>query len=151
MELALSKLKAFSAKAWFFLKLYWKEFAFAVVLFYVLFFVKQKTNLIEELIQDREKIRKEHKENIDRLNQQIQNEIATRRKIESNFQELIERISKQHSDEIKRIASVREEEIKALIRLHQNDPVLMARTINDLFGVPVMTLPTDRQPWEPQQ
>ena len=149
MELALSKLKVFSAKAWSFLKFYWKEFAFAVVLVYLLFFVKQKTNLIEELIQGREKIRKEHKENIDRLNQQIQNEIATRRKIESNFQELIERISKQHSDEIKRIASVREEEIKALIRLHQNDPVLMARTINNIFGVPVMTLPTDKQSWEP--
>jgi hypothetical protein len=149
MELAI-KLKTYFAKLWYYVKLYWKEIGFAVAFIYLLFFVKQKTNLIEELLQEREKAHKEHKENIDKLNQQIQNEIATRRKIESDFRILIDRINKQHADEIKRIALVREEEIKELIRRHHNNPTIMAQTINDLFGIPVMTVAPDRQTWEPQ-
>lgn len=150
MELVWSQLKTFFAKVWAFAKLYWKELVF-LVLFFLLFFVKQKTNLIEALLREREKTRKEHKENIDRLTQQIQNEIASRRKIESDFQAFIERINKEHSDEIKKIGLVREAEIKELIRRHQNNPTMMAQTINDLFGIPIMVVPTDRQPWEPQQ
>lgn len=151
MELVLARLKTFFAKAHAFAKLYWKEFVFAIALVYLFCFVKQKNNLIEELLRERETTRKEHKENVDRLNQQIQTEIATRRKVESDFRTLIDSINKQHTDEIKRIALVREEEIKELIRRHQNNPTIMAQTINDLFGIPVMAVPTDRQSWETQQ
>lgn len=151
MELVLPRLKTFFAKSLAFVKLYWKEVVFAIVLFYLLFFVKNKTNMIEELLREREKTRKEYKENVDKLNQQIQNEIATRRKIESDFQTLIRNINNQHNEEIKRIALIREEEIKVLIRRHQNNPTVMAQTINSLFGIPVMAVPTDRQSWEPRQ
>lgn len=151
MELTLLKTKTFAAKALSFMKLYWKEALFLVALFYLVLFVKRKNDLIVELLAQRERMRKEHQENIDRLNQQIQTEIAVRRKIELDFQNLIERINREHSDEIKRIASVREQEIKALIAKHHNDPAIMAQTINELFGIPVMPVPTERQPWEPQQ
>ena len=64
---------------------------------------------------------------------------------------MIERINKEHSDEIKRIATVKEEEIKNLIKKHQNNPVLMAQTINEIFGIPVMQISQQRQAWEPNE
>lgn len=151
MELTLLKTKTFLAKALSIVKLYWKEALFLIALTYLAFFVKKKNDLISELLAQRERTRIEHLENIDRLNQQIQTEVATRRKIETDFQSLIERINREHDDQIKRIATIREEEIKALIKKHQNNPVVMAQTINDLFGIPVMPIPTERQVWEPQE
>jgi DNA anti-recombination protein RmuC len=151
MELTFLKVKTFLEKALLFVKLYWKLILVSIGLIYLILFVKRKNDLVVELLAQRERMRKEHQDNIDRLNQQIQTEVAVRRKIESDFQNLIERINREHNEEIKRIASVREQEIKALIAKHHNDPVIMAQTINDLFGIPVMPVPTERQPWEPQQ
>lgn len=151
MELTFLKVKTFLEKALLFVKLYWKLILVSIGLIYLILFVKRKNDLVVELLAQRERMHKEHQDNIDRLNQQIQTEVAVRRKIESDFQNLIERINREHNEEIKRIASVREQEIKALIAKHHNDPVIMAQTINDLFGIPVMPVPTERQPWEPQQ
>lgn len=151
MELTLLKIKTFLAKALSFVKLYWKEAFFLAALAYLVFFIKKKNDLINELISQRERSRIEHIENIDRLNQQIQSEVAIRRKIESDFQALIDRIKKDHADEVIRIASVRAEEIKRLIRRYQNNPVVMAQSINELFGIPVMPVSDVRQPWEPDQ
>lgn len=151
MELATLKLKVFFEKLWTFLKLYWKELVFLALFVYLLVFVKRKTDLVNDLLAEREATRIAYQQNIDRLNQVIQTETATRRKIESDYQALIERINKEHADEVKRIAEVRAEEIKELIKKHQNNPVLMAQTINDLFGIPIMAIPNERQTWEPQQ
>jgi len=151
MELTLLKIKTFLAKVLSFFKLYSKEVLFLAVLAYLVFFVKKKNDLINELASKRERSRIEHIENIDRLNQQIQSEIATRRKIESDFQTLIDRIKKDHADETIRITFVRAEEIKRLIRQYQNNPVVMAQSINELFGIPVMPVSDVRQPWEPEQ
>ena len=98
-----------------------------------------------------EQARKEHQDNIARLTQQIEIEQAARHKVESDYQILIERINKEHSDEIKRIATVKEEEIKNLIKKHQNNPVLMAQTINEIVGIPVMQISQQRQAWEPNE
>lgn len=151
MELKSLALKTFFEKVWLYIKLYWKELAFTIAIVYLLFFVKKKNNMIQELIEQRQRERIAHQQNVDRLSQQIQAEVALRRKIDSDFQALIERINKQHSDEVKRIASVRAEEIKKLIAKHQNNPVLIAQSINGLFGIEVMPVPTEVQPWEPNQ
>jgi hypothetical protein len=151
MELALLKLKVFMQRLWTYTKLYWKELVFAVVLVYLFMFVKQKMDIIKALLADRDSVRKKHQENIDQLNQAVETETAARRKLESDYQTLIAQINQEHSDEIKRIAVVRSEEIKALIKKHQNNPVVMAQTINSLFGIPVMLTAETKQSWEPQE
>lgn len=138
-------------RLWTYTKLYWKELVFAVVLVYLFVFVKQKMDIIKALLADRDSVRKKHQENIDQLNQAVETETAARRKLESDYQTLIAQINQEHSDEIKRIAVVRSEEIKALIKKHQNNPVVMAQTINSLFGIPVMLTPETKQSWEPQE
>jgi hypothetical protein len=151
MELIWIKTKTFALKVWEFIKLYGKEIIFIVLIIYAFVLVKSKTKLIEQLLEERKQVRKAHQENIARLTQQIEIEQAARRKIESDYQTLIERINKEHNDEIKRIAAVKEEEIKALIKKHQNNPVLMAQSINSIFGIPVMPVPEQRQDWEPNE
>lgn len=151
MELTLLKTKIVLEKIWLAIKCYWKDIAFAGILLYLVFFAKQKIDLSRQLMKEWDDARKAYQENIDRLNQTIQGEVATRRKIESDFQNLIERINTEHDEEVKKIALVREEEIKKLIKKHQNNPVALAQTMNDLFGIPVMPVPSVRQPWEPPQ
>lgn len=145
------KTKTFALKVWEFIKLYGKEVLFIALIAYAFVLVKNKSNVIEQLLAEREQARKAHQENISRLTQQIEVEQAARRKIESDYQTLIERINKEHNDEIKRIAAVKEEDIKALIKKHQNNPVLMAQTINQIFGIPIMPIPEQRQDWEPNE
>lgn len=150
MELIALKIKIFTQKLWSFIKAYFKEIGFAIIFIYLIIFVKNKTDIINQLLKDRESSRKAHQENINNLTNQILNEQARRRKIESDFRDLIDTINKNHEEEVKRIATVRAEEIKSLIEQHQNDPVKMSETINNLFGIPVMQTPTEKQTWEPQ-
>lgn len=150
MELTLLKIKTFFQKLWSFIKLYFKELIFVFLLFYSFFLVKKKTDLINQLLQERETVRQAHRQNLDNLVANIEAEQARRRKIESDFRDLIEKINKEHQEEVKRIATVRAEEVKKLIEQHQNNPVKMAETINTLFGIPVMSIPEQRQSWEPQ-
>lgn len=145
------KTKTFFLKVWEFVKLYGKEVVFVALLIYVFFLVKNKTQLIEQLMQEREATRRAHQENITRLTQQVEAEQAVRRKIESDYQTLIQRINNEHDEEIKRIALIKQEDIKALIKKHQDNPVLMAQTINQIFGIPVMPITEQRQPWEPNE
>ena len=145
------KTKTFFLKVWEFVKLYGKEVVFVALLIYVFFLVKNKTQLIEQLMQEREVTRRAHQENITRLTQQVEAEQAVRRKIESDYQTLIQRINNEHDEEIKRIALIKQEDIKALIKKHQDNPVLMAQTINQIFGIPVMPITEQRQPWEPNE
>jgi len=151
MELVWIKIKTFILKVWEFLKLYSKEIFFIVLISFAFFLVKNKVEMIDQLLAERDATRKAHQENIARLTQQIEIEQAARRKIESDYQSMIERINREHSEEIKRIAVVKEEEIKILIRKHQNNPVLMAQTINSIFGIPVMQIPEQKQNWEPNE
>ncbi len=149
MELTLIKAKAFFYKLLMFAKLYWKEFIFGAILLYTLFFAKQKADLVNKLIEERGATRKAHQENIDKLTQQIRTEIETRHKIEIEFRSLVEKINQEHSEEVQRIALEHATQIKELVKLHQNNPELMGKTINDLLGIRVMSVSTERQPWEP--
>ena len=145
------KMKTFALKFWEFVKLYGKEVVFIVLLVYGFFLFKNKTQLIEQLIQERNAARRDHQENIARLTRQIELEQAIRRKIESDYQELIQRINTEHDEQIKKIALIKQEDIKTLIKKHQNDPVVMAQTINAIFGIPIMPITQERQPWEPKE
>ena len=73
------KTKTFFLKVWEFVKLYGKEVVFVALLIYVFFLVKNKTQLIEQLMQEREVTRRAHQENITRLTQQVEAEHSSRK------------------------------------------------------------------------
>lgn len=148
MELTLLKVKLFFAKVWSFIKLYGLEILFGSMALYAMFLVKNKTDVIKQLLTEQAAIRKAHQENIDELTKQLESEISKRQKIERDHAELLRVIDARHDEELKRIAQVRDKEIKNLIAEHQNDPRRMAQTINDLFGIPVMEVPAEKQNWE---
>ena len=138
MELKLLQLKLFFAKVVAFLKEHWLDCVFGVILLYAIVVVKQKQDQINKMLEEQNKTRDANRQNIDELVNRIEQEIAKRRKVESDFQELIKKINERHNEELKRIASVKQEEIKQLIERHQNDPVRMAQTLNELFGIQIM-------------
>ena len=148
MELTLLKVKLFFIKVWSFIKLYGLEILFGSMALYAMFLVKNKTDVIKQLLTEQAAIRKAHQENIDELTKQLESEISKRQKIERDHAELLRVIDARHDEELKRIAQVRDKEIKNLIAEHQNDPRRMAQTINDLFGIPVMEVPAEKQNWE---
>ena len=138
MELKLLQLKLFFAKVVAFFKEHWLDFVFGVILLYAIVVVKQKQDQINKMLEEQNETRDANRQNIDELVNRIEQEIAKRRKVESDFQELIKKINERHNEELKRIASVKQEEIKQLIERHQNDPVRMAQTLNELFGIQIM-------------
>lgn len=148
MELNLLKIKLFFTKLWAFLKLYGLELLFGGIAIYTMFLVKNKSDVIQHLLAEQEAIRKAHIENIDGLTKQLETEVSKRQKIERDHAELLRVIAARHDEELSRIAKVREKEIKDLFTKHQNDPRRMAQTINDLFGIPVMEVPPEKQTWE---
>lgn len=148
MELILLKIKLFFAKLWAFLKLYGVQLLFGFTALAAMVLVKNKSDVIQHLLAEQEAVRKAHIENIDGLTKQLETEVSRRQKIERDHTELLRVIEARHDDELNRIAKVREKEIKDLISEHQNDPRRMAQTINDLFGIPVMEVPPEKQTWE---
>ena len=138
MELKLLQIKLFFIKLVGFIKAHSVEIFFALTALYVYIFAKQKQALIEQLILDQQKIREQHKKNIEDLTRQVEAQIIQRRKIESDFQNLIKEINERHDQQIKDIAKVKQKEIKELIEKHQNDPTRMAVTVNELFGIPIL-------------
>jgi DNA anti-recombination protein RmuC len=138
MELKLLQIKLFFVKIAAFVKVHWVEIFFALTALYVYIFAKQKQAVIEQLISEQQKIREQHKKNIEDLTKQIEEQITQRRKIESDYQNLIKQINERHDQQIKDIAKVKEKEIKELISKHQGDPTKMAMTINELFGIPIL-------------
>ena len=135
MELKRLQVKLFFAKVFAFLKEHWLDFVFGIILLYAVVVVKQKQDQINRMLEEQNRTREANRQNIDELANRIEQEIAKRRKIESDFQDLIKKINERHDEELKHIASVRQEEIKQLIERHQNDPVRMAQTLNQLFGI----------------
>lgn len=148
MELTLLRVKLFFAKLWAFLKLYGVQLLFGITAVAAMFLVKNKSDVIQHLLAEQEAIRKAHIENIDGLTKQLETEVSKRQKIERDHAELLRVIDARHDQELNHIAKVREKEIKDLITEHQNDPRRMAQTINDLFGIPVMEVPPEKQTWE---
>lgn len=148
MELILLKIKLFFAKLWAFLKLYGVQLLFGFTALAAMVLVKNKSDVIQHLLAEQEAVRKAHIENIDGLTKQLETEVSRRQKIERDHAELMRVIDARHDEELNRIAKVREKEIKDLISEHQNDPRRMAQTINDLFGIPVMEVPPEKQTWE---
>ena len=138
MELKLLQLKLVLIKVWGFLKAHWMEAFFILMGLYAVFVLNQKQDLIEQLLDEQNKLREQHKKNVDDLAKQLEEQIAQRRKIESDFQDLIKQINARHDQQIKDIAKVKEKEIRELIAKHQGDPTKMAMTINELFGIPIL-------------
>jgi len=138
MELKLLQLKLVSIKVFGFLKSHWIEIFFGLMGLYAVFVAKRKQEIITQLVADQQKFRDQHKKNIDDLTKQVEDQISLRRKIESDYQNLIKEINERHDKQIQEIAKVKEKEIKDLIEKHQNDPTKMAETINDLFGIPIL-------------
>ena len=148
MELMLLKVKLFFAKIWCFLKMYGVQLLFGFTAICAIILAKNKSDVIQHLLAEQEAARKAHIENIDGLTKQLETEVSRRQKIERDHAELMRVIDARHDEELNRIAKVREKEIKDLITEHQNDPRRMAQTINDLFGIPVMEVPPEKQTWE---
>jgi len=148
MELMILKVKLFFAKFWSFLKMYGVQILFGFAAICAMLLAKNKSDVVQHLLTEQEAIRKAHIENIDGLTKQIETEVSKRQKIERDHAELLRVIDARHDEELNRIAKVREKGIKDLIGQHQNDPRRMAQTINDLFGIPVMDVPPEKQTWE---
>jgi hypothetical protein len=148
MELILLKVKLLFAKLWAFFKMHGIQLLFGITAITSMFLLKNKSDVIQHLLAEQEAIRKAHIENIDGLTKQLETEVSKRQKIERDHTDLLRVIAARHDEELNRIAKVREKEIKELFTKHQNDPRRMTQTINDLFGIPVMDVPPEKQTWE---
>ena len=146
MELKLLKLKMFLAKIWSFVELYWFQIVFTFTVAYIFFFVKKKEETIRLLLAERERIEATHIANINKLQADLEKEIAKRQEIQNHFNQMIESIKKSNDEALAKIATQREQDIKEIIGLYHNDPVKMANAISTTFNIPIVHFPLVNQP-----
>ena len=115
MELKKLEVKLFFEKVKAYLKNHWLEIGFALVLFYAVVVLKQKQDVINRMIDEQQRTREANQRNINELAQQIEQEIIKRRKIESDYQQLLRDIQQRHEKEMENILKLKEKEIKELI------------------------------------
>jgi predicted solute-binding protein len=135
MELKKLEIKLFFEKIRAFLKDHWLEIGFALVLFYAVVILKQKQDVINRMIDEQQRTREANQRNINELTQQIEEEIIKRRKIESDYQQLLRDIQQRHEKEMEKILKLKEKEIKEMIARFQNNPEQMAQSLFETYGI----------------
>jgi len=135
MELKKLEVKLFFEKVKAFLKNHWLEIGFALVLFYAVVVLKQKQDVINRMIDEQQRTREANQRNINELAQQIEQEIIKRRKIESDYQQLLRDIQQRHEKEMENILKLKEKEIKELIARYQNNPEQMSQSLFETYGI----------------
>jgi predicted solute-binding protein len=135
MELKKLEIKLFFEKVRAFLKDHWLEIGFALVLFYAVVILKQKQDVINRMIDEQQRTREANQRNINELTQQIEEEIIKRRKIESDYQQLLRDIQQRHEKEMEKILKLKEKEIKEMIARFQNNPEQMAQSLFETYGI----------------
>ena len=135
MELKKLEIKLFFEKIRAFLKDHWLEIGFALVLFYAVVILKQKQDVINSMIDEQQRTREANQRNINELTQQIEEEIIKRRKIESDYQQLLRDIQQRHEKEMEKILKLKEKEIKEMIARFQNNPEQMAQSLFETYGI----------------
>ena len=69
---------------------------------------EQKEKTIEQLLDEQKKAQDQHQKDVDQLTRQIEDQITKRRKVESDYQDLIKQIQDRHTQEIQNIAKIKE-------------------------------------------
>lgn len=138
MELKKLEAKLFFEKIKGFVKQHWLEIFFGLILFYAVVILRQKQDVINRMVDEQQRTREANRQNIDQLTQQIEQEIAKRRKIEEDYQQMLKEIQERHDKENQRILEEKEKEIKEMmLRLH-NNPRAIAQSLTDTFGIRII-------------
>lgn len=140
--------KAWEAiKRWFlvaasYIKKYWWILVLGAASVWALVFSKNKTQLLEQFIKERETLNQRHQEEIDALNRIHQNDLTQRARIEQEYRTTIDRINQSHAEAIENLTKAKRQELRAIIAETNNNPELMTERVNNLFGFNVLTLPS---------
>lgn len=140
MELMWIKAKLFFAKVWGFLKLFGGYLLFGLMVIVSLFFYSQLNGRIERMQQNMLDKEKAHRDNLDRLQAEIDAQLKARQEIEKLYTDLMAKIKREHSEGVQQIAETRDREVREIITRNRENPTAMATAMNSLFGVPVIAL-----------
>lgn len=140
MELMWIKVKLFLAKVWGFLKLFGGYLLFGFMVMVSVFFYSQLNGRIERMQQNMLDKEKAHRDNLDRLQAEIDAQLKARQEIEKLYTDLMAKIKREHSEGVQQIAETRDREVREIITRNRENPTAMATAMNSLFGVPVIAL-----------
>jgi hypothetical protein len=140
MELMWMKVKLFFVKAWGFLKQFGGYVLFFLTVAASAFFYSQLNGRLQRMSQDMLDKEKAHKDNLDRLQAEIDAQLKARQEIEKLYTDLMAKIKHEHSEGVQQIAETRDREIREIITRNRENPTAMATAMNSLFGVPVIAL-----------
>jgi hypothetical protein len=140
MELMWIKVKLFFAKVWGFLKLFGGYLLFGFMVIVSVFFYSQLNGRLERMRQGMLDKEKAHRDNLDRLQAEIDAQLKARQEIEKLYTDLMAKIKREHSEGVQQIAETRDREVREIITRNRENPTAMATAMNSLFGVPVIAL-----------
>lgn len=136
------KLQTQAAKLWSFVKLYWSQILFGLAFVYIVLFVKNKTQMIENILAEKQQSEAAHAANINQLQIALQQEITKRQEIEKHFNDMLESIKKTNDQALENLANEREQDIKDVMVLYHNDPTAMATAVSTTFNIPIVHFPS---------
>lgn len=146
MELVKLKLKLFFIKLWGYIKTFGGFLLFAVTLIGSLVFFSKQNARLDRMAKELEEKQKAHRDNVDRLQTEIEKQIKARQDIERQFSDLMAKIKREHSEGVQQIAETRQREIRDIVERNRENPEAMATAVNTLFGIPVITLQEVEKP-----
>lgn len=126
---------------WEKIKKYWLLFLFSIAAAFTLAFAKNKEQLIEDMMRERDAMLASHNARIEDIQAGIEAERKRREEIEKSYSELVKSIEDAKNVRAQEILAANKEQIKQLIERNRHDPEAMAVAVNRLFGITIVDTP----------
>jgi len=138
----MNKVKAKLLWLWEKVKKYWYLLLFGLVAVYALAFAKNKDALIDNMMRERDAILAAHNTRIQEIQAGVEQERKRREEIEVAYSALVKNIDETKNQRAQEILAANKTQLKELIERNQNNPQEMANSVNRVFGVTIITVPS---------
>jgi aspartyl/asparaginyl-tRNA synthetase len=117
-------------KAWAWCKKYWQLFVGAAIPILIWIFTRKSDNLDEVL----ERVREDHKKEIDVIDESHAQEIAARDAALKKYSEVIGAVEKKYEEAKKELSEKKKKEIKKVIEGNIEDPDEITKRLSEITG-----------------
>lgn len=135
------KVGHFFSFIWNWLKHNWLVVILFIAMIYAVIFAKNKMANYETLLKDyQDQIARSHAE-LDQLKQIQQQEEAQQQAINQQYNDVLTKLQTQYAQQLAALDDDKKKQLQNIIASTHDDPQEMARQVNALFGLPIMTVP----------
>lgn len=148
---AVQVLKSKCLWLWEKIRKYWYLFLFALVAVYAVSFAKNKEQIIENMMRERDAMLASHNARIQDIQAGIEAERKRREEVERSYNALIKNIEETKNARAQEILAANKEQLRTLIERNRQDPQAMAEAVNRLFGITIVSAPVLSPPPVPAE